>query len=114
MENLLKKLLESTKTDRKGLVLLKHTAVRCQNFELAARLRELENKLFPETKEEKDTKEQMKQFDMALRMVGLNIDNEIKFTIFQTVEAHKKMKGKFDLKTASKIIAKSKEIFNND
>lgn len=63
MEQLLTALLEAAKKDRKGLVYLKETAVRCQQFELASELRQLETTLYPETeyiKLEKD-KEYVKE-----------------------------------------------------
>ena len=52
MQQLLTDLVEKAKSNKKGLIMLKNTAVRCQQFELASQLRELETSLFPETDEE--------------------------------------------------------------
>ncbi len=111
MEKLLLGLLESAKKDKNGLIRLKNTAVRCQNFELASELRTLELKLFPETKEEKDAKELVKKLDLVFRMVDLKIDDRTIWVIQETMKVYGKKKGKFDLKDASTIVAKSKEIF---
>lgn len=43
-------LFEEAKKNKKGLELLKQTALVCQKYELAAILRMLEIELFPETK----------------------------------------------------------------
>ncbi|MEK6880229.1 MAG: hypothetical protein AABY22_11500 [Nanoarchaeota archaeon] len=115
MEKLLIKLLEDVKTDKKALVLLKNTAVRTNsNFELASKLRDLEVKLFPETKEAKDAKKQAKELELLFRMVDLNIEESTCWKIAETLRQYNKMKGKFSIKESSKIIAKTKEIFDNE
>lgn len=114
MEKLLKELLESAKKDKKGLRQLKNTAVRCQNFELASQLRALELKLFPETKEQKDAKKLAKDLNLVFRNVGLAIDHEKIWVIQKALEVYNKKKMKMDLKDASQIVEKAKELFGEE
>jgi hypothetical protein len=108
MEQLLNELLEKAKTDKKSLKMLKETAVRCQQFELASQLRELETTIFPETDEEKEAK----NINVALRMVDLNVSNDVCWLINETLKTYSKMKGKFSAKDAAQLMAKRKELFD--
>lgn len=112
MEKLLTGLVETAKGNKKGLIMLKNTAIRCQQFELAAELRELERTLFPETDEEKEAKKLSKELNLVFRMVELNVAEDTCWLISQTFNAHTKMKGKFSIHDASKLIAKRKELFD--
>jgi hypothetical protein len=58
---LFNQLIEKAKKDKRTLLALKTTAVKGQQFELAASLRELENEYFPDTEEEKREKENAKK-----------------------------------------------------
>lgn len=107
MEQLLNDLLEKAKTDKKSLNMLKTTAIRCQQFELAAQLRELETSIFPESEEEKEAK----NINVVLRMVELNVPNDICWLINETLKTYSKMKGKFSIKEATELIHKRKELF---
>lgn len=108
MEKLLLELLESTTKNKKGLRMLKDTAVRCQNFELASKIREMENKFFPETKQEKEAK----RISCILRMVELNVDDKTCYVISEALKYYSEKNGSFSIKDASEIIATSKEIFD--
>lgn len=112
MENLLTDLVEKAKGNKKGLIMLKNTAVRCQQFELASQLRELETSLFPTTDEEKEAKKIAKEINLVLRMVELNVSEDTCWLIGQTLKIHSKMKGKFSIHDASKLIVKRKELFD--
>lgn len=114
MEKLLQKLLVDVKTNKKALIRLKNTAVTSMNFELAAKLREMEVKLFPETKEEKDAKELAKKLNLVFRTVDLSISDETCWLIHETLREFNKKKGNYSIKESSKLLAKQKEIFNND
>jgi hypothetical protein len=114
MEKLLKELLESAKKDKKGLRQLKNTAVRCQNFELASQLRGLELKLFPETKEQKEAKKLVKELDLVFRNVGLAIDPEKIWVIQKAIEVYKKKKMQMNMRDASQIVAKARELFDEE
>lgn len=103
MEKLFMQLLADAKKNKKGLIMLKNTAVRCQNFELAAQLRGIERKEFPETQKEKDSKHRAKQLNLLFRMVDLNIGEKECLVIYETLEMFKNKKGKFGIDDASKI-----------
>jgi len=106
------KLLESASKNIETLNELKNLAVKLGQYELGAELRKLEKELYPETDEEIKAKEKAKELNLIFRMVDLNIDNEVCFRIFQTLELFRKKKGKFDLKDASEIQVQSKKLFS--
>ena len=111
MEELLKQLIENAKKDKKKVLALKEMAVKCQQFELAAEFRQLEKDLFPETEEVKTAKELAKGINLALRMVELNVSEDVCWLISETLKVHSKMKGKFSIKEASELIVKRKRLF---
>ena len=112
MQQLLTDLVEKAKGNKKGLIMLKNTAVRCQQFELASQLRELETSLFPETDEEKEAKKLAKEINLVLRMVELNVSDDVCWLISQTLKTHSKMKGKFSIKEAAELVCKRKGLFD--
>jgi hypothetical protein len=112
MENLLNKLLESAKENKKGLILLKNTAVTCQNYELASNLRELEKTLFPVTETQKSAKDRAKHLNLIFRMVGLNIAEKQCWIIEEALKGYNKKKGKFGIDDASKIEFTAAEYFD--
>ncbi len=114
MEQLLKNTLEKAKTNKKGLKALKHASVVLQDFEFAAKLREIETANFPESNEEKAAKKIGSEIRLALGMVELKVDESVCYKIYETLRLYNKMKGKFSIKEASKIIADTREIFNED
>lgn len=105
------KLLENASRNIETLNELKNLAVKLDQYELGAECRKLEKELFPETDEEKIAKEKAKELNLIFRMVDLNIEDEICFRIFKTLELFRKKKGKFDLSDASKIQVESKKLF---
>lgn len=112
MQQLLTDLVEKAKENKKGLIMLKNTAFRCQQFELASQLRKLETSLFPETDEEKKAKKLAKEINLVLRMVELNVSEDVCWLISQTLKTHSKMKGKFSIKEAAELVCKRKELFD--
>lgn len=111
MEKLFMKLLEDAKKNKKGLIMLKNTAVRCQNFELASQLRGIEREKFPETKEEKDSKHRAKELNLIFRMVDLNISDKHCLIIYEALKLFVKKKGKFGIDDASKIVCKINDMY---
>lgn len=114
MQELLNQLLEKAKQDKKTLQHLKNTAVRAQNFELASNLRAIEIECFPESSEVKKAKEDAKYISLLFRMVELNVSEPTCWLISEAMKQHKKKKGKFSLEDASTLMAKKKEIFEED
>lgn len=111
MEDLLMKMLEKAKENHKGLKMLKDTAVRCQQYALAAKLRDIEIETFPETQEQKDAKALGKELSLLFRMVELNISDDVCWLIAKTFESHRKKKGKFSIDEAVTLRFKREELF---
>jgi hypothetical protein len=114
MELLMQKLFEEAKKSKKNLVKLKSTALHCQMFELAAKLRDLEIELFPNSEEYNLAYEQAKKINLLFRMVELNIPESVCWLLEETLKVYKNKKGKFDLLDASKLVAKKNELFTED
>jgi len=100
-------LLEGAKKSKKALRSLKLAALDAGQFELAAKLRDMERELFPDTEDEIYAK----QINLALRMSGVNPDLRQSWLIGKTMEAYRKSKGKFAIDQASDLIAKADKIF---
>lgn len=111
MENLFMNLVVHAKNDKKKLVALKEMAVKCQNFELAANLREIERQYFPETEEEKKAKKEAKKLNLIFRMVKLNIPDEVAWLISETMKKYRRRRGNFDLKDAADLMDNKDKIF---
>ena len=107
-------LLETAKKEKKLLVKLKSTALHCQMFELAAKLRDMEVELFPNTPEYNEAHEQAKKANLLFRMVELNVPESVCWLVEETLKLHKKKKGKFDLLDAGKLVVKKNELFTED
>ena len=100
-------LLEGAKKSKKALRSLKLAALDAGQFELAAKLRDMECELFPDTEDERFTKD----VNITLRMVGINPDPKSCYLIGKAMEAYRKSKGKFYIDQASDLIAKADKIF---
>jgi hypothetical protein len=111
VEKLLLQLLEKAKKNKKGLIMLKNTAVRCQEFEIAAIIRGLERKHFPESEADRKAKQRARDLGTLFRMVDLNISDKNCLLIYETLELFKKKKGKFGIDDASKLKHKMDELF---
>jgi len=105
------KLLENASKNIETLNALKNLACKTKDYELAAECRRLEKELFPETEEEVKAKQKAEELNLVFRMVDLNIENEVCFRIFKTLELFRKKKGKFDIADAFKIQVESKNLF---
>ena len=108
---LLKQMMEDVKTDISKLRSLKHAAVRCQQFELAANLRGLEKDLFPDTEEQAKERERVTQLSTLFSMFELKVDDRILYTIDKAIAAFKKKKGKFSVNDVVSIKVKAKELY---
>lgn len=112
MEKLLNQLLEKAKGNKKELILLKNVAVKCQQYELASKLRELETQMFPYSDEEKVARQLAKEVKLALGMVDLNVPEHMSWLIAETLKRHSILKGEFTIKDASEILARMNELFD--
>jgi len=109
---LLERLLESASKNKKGIKLLKNVALKVQQYECAAALREIEKANFPESEESKAAKRLGQELKTACGMVGIDITEDMCWILSQTFDGYKKKKGKFSLNESSKIYAKWVEIFD--
>ena len=107
-------LLKSAKKSKKGICALKKVAFDCGNLELVAELRELEKKLFPESPQTAEAKVRAKKLNLLFRMVEIDVPLSACWVIAETLSQYNKTKGNFDMKQASKIIAKRMEIFDKE
>lgn len=114
MQELLMQMLEKAKTDKSAFRALKNTAVKCQLFELAGQLREMEKELFPETEEVKKAKERAEKVNLVFRMVELNVSDQACWLIDQTLEMFKKKKGKFSIEDAVDLKCQAQKIFDEE
>lgn len=113
MEKLLLQLVEEAKKDKARFESLKRTVVKCQQFELASNLRQIEKDLFPESNEDKVNKEYAASIVALMSMVNLKIDLETAFIVSEAIKVYGKKKGKFDLHDASAIQEKKDKLFPN-
>lgn len=114
MEKEFMQLLEAAKKDKKKLRQLKVLAVSCQQFSLAADIRDIERTLFPESKEMKEAKIEASKLNLVFRMVELNIPDRIAWLINQTLKKYWKRRGNLDLKDCAELVAKMNELFEGD
>lgn len=105
-------IIEKAKSNKLIIRHLKNAAVHAQEYVFAAELRDIEKEAFPETQEHIDVKKLVKETDLAFRMVQVGVEEIAVYRIIKAYEALKKKKGKFDIKDAAEIIAKSNEIFD--
>lgn len=104
-------LIEAAKKNRKGFLMLKTAVATCQQFELAAHLRDIEKQVFPETEETKQAKALAGELELALRMVQLKIAPDICWLIYQTFKEFDNRKEKFAIDDATKLMFEWQNIF---
>lgn len=106
-------MFEGAKKDKKIFLAFKNLAVKCQQFELAVKIRELETELFPESDEEKQAKEIAKEINLVFRMVDLKVSEDVCWLIYEALKLHSEVKGSFSVEDAAKLIAKKKTLFDD-
>lgn len=110
----LSELLEKGKANRKVFSHLKNAAVHAQSYELATFVKQVEKEAFPDTQEESEIREKVKEIKLLFEMVGLNVNDKACHLIYESNKLFNKKKGKFDLKDAAKIVADSNRIFYDE
>jgi len=108
----LENLFEDIKKNRKAFSLLKSAAIMAQNFQQAAHMRDMEEKLFPSTAEENTAKKLAEEAELLFRMVDLQVTQQTAWLIYNTVLEHQKLKGDFSIKDAAILTDKAKNIFD--
>lgn len=111
MDIKLNDLLEKAKKDKLILKELKHLAIKAQEYDLAANIRELEKELFPDSEEAKLAKEKSKKINLALRMVNIDIPEDVCWLIAETLTLYSQMGAKFSVNEAVELVFKKEELF---
>lgn len=104
-------LIAEAKKDRKKLHDLFKSVLACQQYELAAQLRDIERKEFPESQKIKSIKEKAWRMSDVLSLVGLDIDSGTCWLIAETLKAYDKNEGKLTKEDVAALHAKKKELF---
>ncbi len=113
MENLLMQLIEKVKQNKTTFRKLKELTVDCQQYELAANLREIEKELFPESEEVKQAKETASKLNLLFRMVDINVPEDLCWLINETIRKRNELgDDKFSIQDASDLVIKRKRIFS--
>lgn len=100
-------LFEKSKTNKKTFKALKAFFVETQDYELVAKMREIEKESFPETEEEK-LGETLKQ---VFAMVSVRVEPKMAWLLYKTSLLYSVNGMNTDLKQTSKLLAQSNEIF---
>lgn len=111
---LLQEFQEVALSDKKLLNQFKNLLVKCQKYELAASVREVEKEKFPETDEEKEAKNLVREYRNVLGMVKIETEDQTIYTIAKVMDLYRKKKGKMNIEDCAKIIATAKEIFSKE
>lgn len=108
-DDLIRKFLTEASRNKEGLKRLKDTAVACQQYELAAELRQLENEQFPEQQHEKEAKEAQ----LLFRMVDINVEEpKTAWLILKVVQSYIEKGGDYDIDSAAKLETEAKKLFS--
>jgi len=107
MNDLLNNLVESAKKNKHSFRRLKELVTECQQY-----VRDIEKEVFPESAESKEAKKVAKELVLLFRLVGLNISDHTCWLIHETIKEHNSMGSKFDVITASNLLAKQKALFD--
>lgn len=104
----IEELIEAAKTSKKKTRALKNTAVALQDYELAAKMREIELAVYPVTQDEKTAK----QVKDLLGMMGYKAGEIDAYKILKAITLYLKKKDKVTLQHISEIVAKAEELFD--
>ena len=114
MEKAIIRMFKDAEKSHAKLKALKIAAVRCQDFEVAAGLRDLENKNFPDSDEAAKAKRDGTRLSSLFRLVELNISAEVSWLLNETIRKFRRRGDNFDMKDAAHLLAKKAEFFGED
>jgi len=107
----LKKMVESFSDSKKDIIAFKELAVRQKNYELAAKLREIERNYFPKKSEDSKEVKDAIDFEVVLRMIGIEVDLKTAYSIGEVMKLYLNKGGNLDLRSVNKIKIDSDNIF---
>ncbi len=80
-------------------------------FDLAAKLRQIENDTWPDTEEIKAVKAHVGKLQIALRMVQLNVADDVCWLLNETIRQYNEKGSEFSLRDAASLQVKKDELF---
>lgn len=104
-------IIKKAQTDKITLLALKNVAVKCQDFELASHLREVENELFPEPLEHKLLKKEAAKIRSLLSMVGLDATEDTCWIVREALREFADKQGEFTVDDGVRLMFKRDDIF---
>lgn len=114
MQKLLSELLAKAENDREVLRELKQVALDAQQYELGARLREIEREKFPDTEDQRRAKEKAEHFQKALLLCDIEVKNLKTAWIIYVTAKELYWHEWFSIETGEKIKQKAKELFGGN
>lgn len=111
MEELLKQLIEKSKTNRKVFNQIKNVAITLGEFELASQLREMELEAFPETEEVKQMRIEIKQLTRTFALMGMTLDDHTSWLVNETVKLYNQKGGELSLEDATKLLTLRDQLY---
>jgi hypothetical protein len=112
MKAILNNYVEEIKKDVKKLREFKSLAVKHQQFELAANIREIEQDLFPISKKDEILQTEALNFKLALALADLHVDEKIAFITFNTAKLIIEKGVGISLKDMSEIKEAANKLFD--
>lgn len=104
-------IVKKAQTDKRTLLALKNVAVKCQDFELASHLREVETELFPEPIEHKLLKKEAAKIRSLLSMVGVDASEEACWIAREALQEFAEKGGEFTVDDGVRLMFKREDIF---
>ena len=105
MEQRLEKL---SKNDLRKLIKI---LVDVRLFDLAAKAKMIEEKKYPASADEKNAEKIGKEISQLLMMVDINVNEELAWLIYKTIERYNDLKEDFSVKDSRELIVKRNEYF---
>lgn len=104
-------LFELTKS-KKTITLLKNVAVKSQDYELAANLRDIERNLLPERHRDSEEMKEAGLMQKSLGITNLKVSMEQAYVISEVAKVLSKKGDSVDIEALTKIEKEADEIFN--
>lgn len=111
IETQLIQLLNEAKKDRSKFKALKEMAVKIQSFDLAAELRKIEKEHFVANEDDRKMLKKVEDFQNALALVGLTVEEKHCYLIMQTAERVDRLGDQFTIKDAAEIKMNTNKFF---
>ena len=112
MEELIQQFFEEAKKNKHYFKALKYAVVQCQQYELAAELREIEKAAFPQTEEQKAAHTEAEKIQGALCLVEASASIGTCWAVNEALKVYAVKGGSFSTDDAAEILAKRNQLFD--